>query len=292
MKVTLHFQSEQEFQNFFGQLSSEEIPGFQAVEGSGGDKGFDGLSGTVAYQVYYPEQKNRTTKKFIKKIDDDLDKVIKSKKGLSFEITDWILVVPVDLGIDVIAHLKKKSKETGIQCLYWGATKLVSLVTKYPHIQDAFPTIFLPPVRKGIKDIQEVLSSRQRPKVLTSVDIIGDKEYKELREIIIDEYKSKTKSFMVSHGTSSSAYLVADRKFKEESDTKLKELRIKKEKSDKAFKLECDDVSDYYEEEKEKTREKFARRGLYGGIVNRAIGKIEVQKKRAIEKLKLKYGKE
>lgn len=293
MKQALIFQSEQEFQSFFGQLASAEIPSFQAVEGSGGDSGFDGISVTTAYQVYFPLEKNRTEANYISKIDKDLEKVISSSKSMGLDIKEWVFVVPEDLRIKVVAHLIKKSQETGITCTHWGATKLTELVTKHPHIQDSFPTIFLPPVREGIQDIQDTLDENQKPRVLTSVEIIGDQEFIDKRKIITDEYHEQTQSFMRVHGTSSSAYLAADMAYKKEADNKIKELQMKKEKSDKAYQLEFDEINEYFEEQTRKVNDDMAKRGIYNsGIRLKELGLLEIKKKRAIERLKLKYGKE
>ena len=293
MKQILRFQSEQEFQSFFGQLASADISGFSAVEGSGGDGGFDGLSGTTAYQSFFPEEKNRTARKYIEKIDEDVQKVVTNKEKLGLEITEWVLVVPEDLRIEVVAHLQKKSKETGITCSYWGATKLLELITKYPHIQDSFPTIFLPPVRDGIEDIKSTLSQGQKPRVLTTVDVIGDREYQQKRASITQEYRNKITSFVGAHGTASSAHLAADRIYKEEADNQLKELQLKKEKSDKAYLLEVDEQNDFYDSEVKRVNDEMARRGLSSsGIKDQAIGQVEIQRNRALERLKLKFGKD
>lgn len=293
MKTVLKFQSGEEFQNFFGQLCSVEIPEFQAVEGSGGDAGFDGLSGNVAYQVYFPEEKNRVTKNYINKIDTDLTKILDNKQRLGINVTEWIFVVPEDLRIEVVAHLQKKSEETDINCHYWGATKLLGLVTKYPYIQDSFPTIFLPPVREGIRNIQDSLEMGQKPRVLTSVEIIGDKEYQIKKTAITDEYKNKIQSFVNAHGTSSSAHLAADTIFRNEANNKVKELNLKKETSDKAYTLELDEINEYYDELTQKTNDEMARRGLFqSGIKASAIGKVEIKRKRATERLNLKFRKE
>ena len=290
-KQVLNFQSEDEFQNFFGQLTSAELPGFQAVEGSGGDMGFDGLCGSTAYQVFYPAK--RTISNYIKKIENDLSKVIKSKDKLGLEISGWIFVVPEDLRIEVVAHLNKKTKETGINCLYWGKTKLYELVNKHPYIKDAFPTLFLPPVRKGLDDLSKVVARGQKPKVMTTVDVISDAEFKQQRQIIHEEYRQKTQSFMRAHGTSSSAYLQADRIYKNEADKNVKELMIRKEKSDNAYNLELEEINEYWDEEIEKINNDMARRGIYqSGIRLKAIGQAEVKRKRNIKKLNLKYGKE
>jgi len=292
MKQILRFQSEQEFQSFFGQLSSAEIPDFQAVEGAGGDKGFDGISGRTAYQVYFPEEKNRSDINYITKIDTNVAKVLESKSALGLEIEHWTFVVPEDLRIEVVAHLQKKSKETGLNCTYWGATKLTELIVKHPHVQDSFPTIFLPPVRKGIGDIQDTLTAGQRPRVLTSVEIIGDDEYETRRHMITNEYHEKTRSFMRSHGTSSSAHIATDIAYKKEADAKLKELQIKKDTSDRAYALELDEINEYYDSEVERVNHEMSMRGLSAsGIKDKALAKIDAQRKRAIERLKLKFGK-
>lgn len=291
MKQVLNFQSEDEFQNFFGQLTSAEIPGFQAIEGSGGDRGFDGLCGSTAYQVFYPTK--RTVSNYIKKIDNDLSKVINSKDELGLDITDWIFVVPEDLRIEVVAHLNKKSKETGINCLYWGKTKLYELVNKHPHIKDAFPTLFLPPVRKGLSDLSEAIAQGQKPKVMTTVDVITDAEFKQQKQIIHEEYRQKTQSFMRAHGTASSAYLQADRIYKNEADKKVKELMMKKERSDRAYALELEEINEYWDGEIKKINDDMARRGIFqSGIRLKAVEEAEIKRKRDIKKLNLKYGKE
>ena len=281
----LRFQSEQEFQNFFGQLASAEIPNFQAVEGSAGDGGFDGISNETAYQVYYPEDKNRTAANYKSKINSDIDKVLVTSKKLGLKIQEWILIVPEDLSIEVVAFLQLKSKEKGINCIYWGATKLTELVTKFPYIQDSFPLMFLPPVRDGIEDIKKSIDEKDKPRVLTTVEIIGDTEFLQKRKFIQDDYREKTNSFMRSNGTLSSAYLSADKL--------VKELQIKKDKSDRAYQMELDEINEFYEEQIISVNEDMARRGLISsGIKDNAIGKVKIQHNRAIERLKLKYGKE
>lgn len=291
MKQVLNFQSEDEFQNFFGQLSSAELPNFQAVEGSGGDMGFDGLAGKTAFQVFYPTK--RTVKKYIDKIDRDLKKIIDSKDKLGLVIKKWIFIVPEDLRIEVIAHLQKKTKETKIECTHWGTAKLSELVNKHPHIKDAFPTIFLPPVRKGLTDLSETIALGQRPKVMTTVEVIADNEFKERRKMIQDDYKERTKSFVHSHGTSSSAHLQADMAYKKEVDKKIRELKILKERSDRAYKLELEEINAFWDSEIKKINEDMARRGIYqSGIRLKAVGEAEVSRKRHIAKLNLKFGKE
>ncbi len=107
MRHILRFQSEQQFQSFFSQLAGAEMPNFMAVDGSNGDSGFDGIDGQTAYQAYFPEQHNRTDKKFITKIDEDVKKVLNNKLGI--RVKRWVFVIPEDLRINVICHLIKQS---------------------------------------------------------------------------------------------------------------------------------------------------------------------------------------
>lgn len=294
MKQKLRFTSEEEFQSFFGQLSSAEISDFLPVEGSGGDKGFDGLSGTTAYQAYFPDEKNRTDAKYINKINEDLDKVIKNKRRLGLGITDWIFVVPEDLRISVVAHLRKKSKETGINCTYWGATKLLELITKHPHIQDSFPTIFLPPVHEEVKKVTRSLDSGIKATLVKAdspVEIITEQEFARQKREIQNELYQKLEPY---YSGSRPIRGTADERvpLEQEAEQKYRDLQIKKQASDNLYKLELEEIEEKYQEETEKTNEEMNKRGLFhSGIKDRAIGRLEVKKKREIEKLKLKYGK-
>jgi hypothetical protein len=119
VKQILHFLNEHDFQNFTSQLFGEELPSFQPIEGAGGDGGLDGIETETAYQMYFPEQKNRTKQKYLAKIDDSLTKLQATIESKSLTIKRWIFVVPEDLQYEVVLHLQKKSQNTGIECLYW-----------------------------------------------------------------------------------------------------------------------------------------------------------------------------
>jgi hypothetical protein len=290
-KQNLHFQSEQEFQNFFAQLASVEFKYFQAVEGAGGDKGFDGLNEEIAFQVYCPAEKNRTDAKFIKKIDEDLKKVIENKEELDLPITEWVLVVPEDLRIKVLSHLNKKSKESGIKCTYWGATKLLSLVTKYPFIQDSFPTIFLPPVRDQLEKIKGLLKRPVKEIKNGSIEIITDSDLLVKMNDLEDDFKKDTELCWTDRkGRIREDDLIYKKLFKEKTK-KEQEILSKKNRSDRAYELERDELNDLYEESVERTNEEFNRRGLFNsGLRDKALGKLEIKRKRNIEQLKNKFG--
>ncbi len=294
MKQKLRFTSEEEFQSFFSQLSSAEMADFLPVEGSGGDKGFDGLSGTTAYQAFFPDEKNRTDAKYINKINEDLDKVIKNKKRLGLGITDWIFVVPEDLRISVVAHLRKKSKETGINCTYWGATKLLELITKHSHIQDSFPTIFLPPVHEEVKKVKRSLDSGIKAtlvKTESPIEIITEQELARRKREMQDELKLELEPYYA--GSRPIRGTAAERvALEEEAEQEYRDLQIEKQASDDLYKLELEEIEEKHQEEMEETNEEMSRRGLFqSGLKDRAIGRLEVKKMREVEKLKLKYGK-
>ncbi len=292
MKQTLHFQSEQEFQNFVGQLFSAEFPNFQAIEGAGGDGGLDGLDGNTIYQVFFPDLKNRNHSRYKGKIDSDLPKAIKTAEKLDIDLARWILIVPEDLRFETIGYLNQKSKEKGIVCLAWGATKLNELINKHPHIRNSFPGIFLPDVRDDISDVKISIDNLSRPKTLTNVEIVTDKDFQSIKNKITEEFHQKAKGASIRFGDSSASQ-ASSVIYQKEANTKMDELRIKKERSDKAFELEKQDIEVTYDKILQTAKEEMNSRGLSSsGIANKRYSEIEDQKIREIGKLKLKYGKD
>lgn len=292
MKQILRFQSELEFQNFFAQIRSAEISDFQAIEGSGGDMGLDGIDDDTAYQVFYPEHHNRTVSKYITKIDEDLVKVVKANDELNLGLKRWIFVVPEDLRPKVVVHLRVKSQKTGLKCLYWGATKLNELANKYPHIKNSFPTIFLPDYAPKFDEIITKIDNLPNVGSFNGIEIIPDDVYNRQLKSIQQEYRDKIQNFVATHGTHSSAYIAADDILRKEANKKTEESRLKKEKSDKAYQIALDELNESFDEKLVKLREDFSRRGIYGGgIMLSAEGKLQVKKQRAIDKLNLIFGK-
>lgn len=289
----LRFQSEQEFQNFFAQLASAEMSDFQAVDGSNGDGGFDGICGEVCYQSYYPEDKNRTDTNYIKKIDEDTSKIVLSSKTLGLKVTNWIFVVPEDLRMPVIAHLSKKSTDLMMKCTYWGATKLTELVSKHPHIQDSFPTIFLPPVQDAIKGLEKSINNMQTksPNLLGQVEIVTDQDFLNAKQKLRDDHHSKVKSYY-HNGRPYRIDIPLIVECEAESEKNYLLLKHKKERSDKAYEIELKEVEALYEGKIEQINLEMQRRGIYNsGIRLREIEKAEAEKQRLIEKTKLVYGK-
>jgi hypothetical protein len=289
MKAILHFITSEQFQSFTSQLFSEELPSFQSIEGAGGDGGLDGIEGTTAYQMYFPEVKNRDKKHYVAKMDADLAKLQATMAKQNLTITKWILVVPDDLSTDVVLHLQAKSNELGIECLYWGATKLTALVNKYPYIRNAFPEVFLPHVKQDLAEVKDGVASLNR-KQDNFTDIITDDEFFRLRKQLTQEGQANARQ-MAGRFNGSGAQL-ASQAVIAETNKKIQALTTKKTTSDRFYKLAEDEINETYGELLTKTRSSFATRGLSSsGLENKALADVEVKRKRELERLRLKYGK-
>ena len=273
MKQVLAFLTSDDFEDFTSQLIGLEIPGFVAVEGAGGDGGLDGLEGTTAYQMYFPEAKHRDSAHYIKKIDNTLEKLNKTITEEGLDVDRWILVVPDDLQYKVVIHLQKKSKETNIECLCWGATQLTALLAKHPQIRDNFPEVFFTDVCCS--------NSINTPRTEHNVEIITDKEYVQEKEIIREDIRSLARSDPE-----------ANYGFRKDVAKRLDELNSKKALSDRAYEIDLAEINEQFDEEVSAKQSDHARRGIvHSGIALQNIEKINVRRGREIERLKMKYGK-
>ena len=290
MKQTLQFLTSEQFQNFVSQLFSEELPSFQAIEGAGGDGGLDGIDGSVAYQVYFPEVKNRDKKHYVSKIDTDVAKLQATAEKHGFTVTKWIFVVPDDLGTDVVLHLSQKSQEVGFECIYWGATKLTALVNKYPYIKDSFPEIFLPGVKQDLADLKGGIEDLHR-KQDNFTEIITDDEFIARRQRLTQKGQQDAHQLMM-RVPPGSAQQQASQIVTNETNKKIQELVEQKARSDRFYQLARDEISDFFEEQETKKRGEIAARGLTGsGIGEQELEPIRKKRHRELERLDLKYGK-
>lgn len=290
MKADLHFISNDQFQSFTSQLLGEELPSYLPIEGAGGDGGLDGIEGTTAYQMYFPEQKNRTKAKYIKKIDDDIEKAQATATKHDISFTRWILVVPEDLGTDVVLHLQKKSSIAGFECLYWGATKLTALVNKYPHIRNAFPAIFLPDVKQGVDEIKLGIEELHRNQD-SYTDVMTDEEYQRRRQRLVEQGQRDAQQLM-ARVPAGSAKQMASQAVYTEINKKIQELLDLKQRSDRFYELAKQEINDFFDEIKEKKQSELAGRNmLHSGIAIQDFEKIEKRRVRELERLDLKYGK-
>lgn len=291
MKQILHFLDEGDFQNFTAQLFSEELPSFQAIEGAGGDGGLDGIEGETAYQMFFPEQKNRTKKKYIAKIDDSLGKLKATVEKHDLTVTRWIFVVPEDLHYEVVLHLKKQSKEYGVECLYWGATKLTALVNKHPHIKNAFPGIFLTDLKVDMERVTDSVSELSRRAASSTTDVIKEDDY--IAEV--QRIKSQMQSEMHSVNTrfgNTHVPQVASVALQKKYQPIFDELHRRKEASDKMYELELREINMQFDELVEKKNSEHVGRGTFhSGFRGQDIEKIEEKRRIELEKLSVKYGK-
>lgn len=290
MKADLHFISNDQFQSFTSQLFGEELPSYQPIEGAGGDGGLDGIDGSTAYQMYFPEPKNRTKANYIKKIDTDVAKVQETAVKNELAVERWILVVPEDLGTDVALYLQKKSKEVGFECIYWGATKLTALVNKYPYIRDAFPEIFLPDVKQDLASVKDGIENLHR-KQDSFTDIMTDEEFFSRRQRLTQEGQQSARQLM-QRVPPGSAQQQASQIVTAETNKRIQELADQKKRSDRFYELARQEINDFFEEELTKKQGEIAARGLtHSGIGQQAIEAVERKRKRELERLDLKYGK-
>ncbi|HMI09536.1 MAG TPA: hypothetical protein VK497_04045 [Candidatus Saccharimonadales bacterium] len=290
MKQELAFITSDDFEDFTSQLIALELPGFMAVEGSGGDGGLDGLDGTTAYQMYFPEPKHRDAKHYISKIDQTLSRVQNTIKEQELEITRWILVIPQDAHFTVVAHLQRKSKETGIECLYWGATHLTALLARHPQIRDNFPEILLPDVKSDLGEVKTSLTRMSVPRTEHNVEIVTDEDYQKQREALRDELRMRFRSAQSLPG---SAAMAASNAYRSQMEKRFLALDTKKAASDRAYDLDFDDIKDHLEQELKKKESDLAQRGMSSaGFGLQELDDIRQRWHREVERLRMKYGKE
>ncbi|SRR6266496_1524245 len=289
MKQILAFLTSDDFEDFTSQLIGQELPNFVAVEGAGGDGGLDGLEGTTAYQMYFPEPKNRDLVHYIAKIDNTLGKLQKTIAAEELEVTRWVLVVPEDLHFKAVIHLQKKTRELGIECVYWGATKLTALLASHPQIRDNFPEIFLPGVKRDLGDVKTSIAKLNVPRTEHNVEIISDEDYMRMREVLREELRGLYRSAQSLGGSATEA---ATHAYRGEMDKKFGELDRKKAASDRAYELDLADINDHFEQELAAKHSDLAQRNvLTSGFGQKELHDINERRHRETERLRMKYGK-
>jgi hypothetical protein len=291
MKQILHFLNEADFQNFTAQLFSEEFPSFQAIEGAGGDGGLDGIEGETAYQMFFPEEKNRKKVKYIAKIDKDLAKLIVTIDKHKLTINRWIFVIPEDLYYEVVLHLQKKSKEIGIECLYWGATRLTALVNKHPHIKNAFPGIFLTDLKVDMERVSDGISELSRRAASSTTDILKEDDFIAEMQRINSQMQDERHSVMSRFGNTSVPQ-VASVAIQKKHLPIIDELNRRKQASDKMHGLELREINMQFDELVEKKNGEHVGRGTFhSGFREQDIQKIEEKRAIELQKIAVRYGK-
>ena len=198
--------------------------------------------------------------------------------------------MPDDLSAEVVLHLRVKAKEVGLECLYWGATKLTALVNKYPYIRDAFPEIFLPDVKQGLAEVKNGVDNLNR-KQDSFMDIITDDEFFRQKTLLAQEGQNKARQ-MANAVPPGSAQQQISQVVMQEANKKIQLLTAKKDTSDRFYELARDEITEYFDEERTKKQSEIASRGLtHSGIGQQALDEVETKRKRELERLNLKYGK-
>ena len=148
-----------EFQRFCSMLLSAEFPEFQSIDDSGGDLGIDGyIADDKIFQCYCPEKPQKITDKDFKdKIDDSIEKAVKTIRTRKLNIQTFVFVTPNNLRSDVIIHLEKQSKENSLKGISYAETKLAELLAKHPHVQTQFPLFVLPDIAAKLEGLEGLI---------------------------------------------------------------------------------------------------------------------------------------
>jgi hypothetical protein len=136
---------------------------FQVIDGSRGDNGNDGYVASqrrmlAIYCPIKPEQ--RRDADFRKKIDDDLGKAVFLRDRGSYEIAQWTFVTPRKLSDDVIAWMRQKGVETGIEVHHLEATFLAGQLQQRRHLLSEFPQLQQVQVQEKLEEILSHLRPR------------------------------------------------------------------------------------------------------------------------------------
>lgn len=292
MKSILHFLNQSDFESFTSQLLGEDRPNFMAIEGAGGDGGFDGVDGDTVFQMYFPETKNRNKQHYIKKIDTDIPKARATADKLNFEAKKWVLIVPEDLSTEVTLYLIAKAKEYGFSGMYWGATKLTALVTKYPHIKEAFPGVFLPELKSNVERIDQGVGEIKQQLLAQAGEIMTETEFVSRIQLLKQQQQFELRNLQSRVGNSSAQQTVhqaVNLKFQ----PLFLDLQAKKAASDRLYELEKQELEAEHEVNRNKINADHQSRGVYhSGMRIKALHDADVNHNTKAEKLALKYGKE
>lgn len=136
---------------------------FQVIDGSRGDNGNDGYVASqrrmlAIYCPIKPEQ--RRDADFRKKIDHDLGKAVFLRDRGSYEIAQWTFVTPRKLSDDVIAWMRQKGVETGIEVHHLEATFLAGQLQQRRHLLSEFPQLQQVQVQEKLDEILSHLSPK------------------------------------------------------------------------------------------------------------------------------------
>lgn len=291
MKSILHFLNESDFQAFTSQLFGEEMPDYMPIEGAGGDGGFDGIEGDTIFQMFFPEPRNRTKQHYFKKIDTDIPKARATADKLGFEANKWVLVVPEDLSTEVTIHLIKKAQESGFRGTYWGANKLTTLASKYPHIKEAFPGVFLPELKSNIERIDQGVDDIKQQLLAHGGEIMTETEFASRMQNLKQRQQQEMRT-MTSLAGNSSASQTLGQAVNLKYQPLFLDLGAKKAASDRLYELEKTGLETAHTKRRDEINQDHSNRGVFhSGMRINALRMADEEFNVEAEKLAIKYGK-
>jgi hypothetical protein len=135
------------------------VPGFQAVDGSGGDGGNDGflVSGETVFQAYGPRKPNASRTR--QKIVDSLNKAAVLRDTKLPCLANLCFVTPFDLTPDLSLFLLKAGAARGLAVESWGRAKLLGLLARAPDARTLFGELLMPDVFGEIRALRQEVAS-------------------------------------------------------------------------------------------------------------------------------------
>lgn len=145
---------------------------FQVVDDSGGDSGNDGFirSRKTLFAIYCPEKKP-TSQALKRKIRSDLDKAVRLRDDLHYEVEIWAFVTPQDLREPIHRFVRDQAKNFGITGIALGHTYLTDLFHRHSHLRGLFMELATPQLIEEISEIKqgiEDLKKRGEPITIES----------------------------------------------------------------------------------------------------------------------------
>lgn len=196
MNAISKIDSPDEFTSLCKHLLAAEYEDFESVDDSGGDEGNDGYSQShkMLFQIYCPEKPAKITDaKFIKKIDDDLEKAKKLADSGDYEIKKWVFVTPMSLRVPVLKHLRNAAAKHGFVAMSWSDAKLSGLLATHHHLRKLFTNLIQDDLEKLITDLSRNTedTAEVKKKYKTKIEQQYTKRIENARRLL-DEGKFET----------------------------------------------------------------------------------------------------
>jgi hypothetical protein len=144
----------QDFQDLCQQVLAAEYDDFQVLDDSAGDQGNDGFipSNHRLFAIYCPEKHPTPAKYYKDKIKKDLNKAVRLRDELDYEIDDWIFVTPSPLTEDLNRYVSSEAKAAGFRSgISWSEKHILKLLLKHDYLKPLFPYLAAPDIQKELQ---------------------------------------------------------------------------------------------------------------------------------------------